>query len=65
MKWIFNATHQNTGNTGHRSINGSRVVEVPNWVRDQVAIGEEITIRNIEGELHWYIKGVEVFEVKP
>lgn len=52
-------------NTGPRAINDMAVTDVPQWVSSRVAIGETITVQNIDGGLHWYIEGMEVFNAEP
>lgn len=60
MKITFNPCHES--NTGDRVINGMAVVDVPEWLSSRVAIGQEFSVQNIDGVLHWYIGGVEVTE---
>lgn len=71
MKISFHPSHDI--NTGERAINGMKVIEVPasdyktvtevpDWVSSRVAIGQEITVTNIRGEIHWYIDNLEVTE---
>lgn len=60
MKMSFHACQES--NTGAPESLYRTVSEVPAWVSSRVAIGQEITVKNIRGEIHWYIDNVEVTE---
>lgn len=65
MIWILNKPFKSTNDASPRSIKDRIITEIPKWVDDQLAIGDEVTVKNIDGELHWYSKGIELFEAKP
>lgn len=61
MEITFTACHES--NTGPpMAINGVAVFDVPASISSRLSIGQEIRVQNIDGVLHWYIDGAEVFQ---